>query len=731
MTDPICPPGTAFASEVNAVRLGEYDVDHAVRTLLAQLTDDEILWLLDGDLPLGKGMLGLVKRYNAVPVEAGRVDRLGIPGIRFADGPRGVVPGSSSAFPVAIARAATFDPDIERAVGDAIGAEARAQGANLFAGICINLAYAPGWGRSQESYGEDPILLGAMGAALTKGVNPWVMSCVKHYALNSMEEARFIVDVQVEEDVLHEVYLPHFRATVEAGVDSVMSAYNSVNGTWAGDNRHLLTEILRQDWGFSGFVMTDFIWGLRSPVESVAAGQDLEMPFRQQRAKSLPAALRSGRLARPDVERAATRLLRAQVELALRAQPEPGPEVVASLEHRELAREVARRGAVLLRNEVIDGLPMLPLQAETLGHVAVIGALADQINQGDVGSSRVHPPFSSTILEGLRERLGDRVVHFGSKDQAAAADAARAADVAVLVVGLSSVDEGESMIGADATAIQLMGGLAGLRPLAGTLARIFKMAGKKMGMGGDRQDLRLHPDDVALVQAVAAANPRTVVVVIGGGTVVVDPWDVEVAALLLAWYPGMEGGRAIADVLLGVAEPSGRLPLTIPHSREDLPIVDWNARSVRYDRWWGQRKLDRDGIKAAYPFGFGLGYTTFALTELEVGAVAEEHFPTHVTVTNTGNRAGRHVVQVYTSTVHNGLPIRELVGFRPVRLDPGQSQQVIIDCSTRPLQRWTADGFVLDARAVRIEAGSFSGDPHAQATELELPAWPVAADPAF
>ncbi len=179
-------------------------------------------------------MREMSERYNKVPFEAGRIDRLGIPGIRFTDGPRGVALGSSTAFPVAIARAASWDPDLERAVADVIGAEARAQGANLWAGICINLAYAPGWGRAQESYGEDPLLLGAMGAASVEGVNPWVMSCVKHFALNSMEEARFRVDVRVAEDVLREVYLPHFRTVVDAGVDCVMSAYNSVNGSWAG-----------------------------------------------------------------------------------------------------------------------------------------------------------------------------------------------------------------------------------------------------------------------------------------------------------------------------------------------------------------------------------------------------------------------------------------------------------------------------------------------------------------
>jgi beta-glucosidase len=224
-----------------------------------------------------------------------------------------------------------------------------------------------------------------MGAAAVDGVNPWLMSCVKHFALNSMEEARLRVDVRVADDVLREVYLPHFRTVVEAGADCVMSAYNSVNGSWAGENRHLLTDILRNDWGFTGFVMTDFIWGLRDPIGSVAAGQDLEMPFRQQRAATLAGALVDGRLQRSDVERAAARQISTQIRYALRARPAPEAGVVASAAHRRLAREVAARGAVLLRNRQVGGRGALPLAEKEISRLALVGPLADQVNQGDVG----------------------------------------------------------------------------------------------------------------------------------------------------------------------------------------------------------------------------------------------------------------------------------------------------------------------------------------------------------
>ena len=712
--DPICPPDTAFADAVGSIGSGAQSLDAAVANLIGQLTEHELLWLLDGDLTMRRGMAEMADRYNKVPFEGGRIDRLGIPGIRFTDGPRGVALGASTAFPVAVARAATWDPDVERTVAGAIGTEARAQGANIWAGICINLAYSPGWGRAQESYGEDPVLLGAMGAAATEGANPWVLSCVKHFALNSMEEARFRVDVRVAEDVLREVYLPHFRTAVEAGADCVMSAYNSVNGTWAGQNRHLLTEILRDEWGFDGFVMTDFIWGLRDPVGSVAAGQDLEMPFRQQRAAALPEALRDGSLKRADVERAAHRQLAAQIRLALRARPTPPVDVVASAAHRSLARDVACRGAVLLRNQVIGTAPALPLAEASLSRVALVGPLADARNQGDVGSSMVSPPSSVTILDGMRERLGSKLIHVGGTDTAAAVAAARGADAAVVVVGLSSVDEGESMIGVDTASTQLLGGIARFRPIAAALVWLAFRVAKLKKFGGDRRDLRLHAEDVALIGAVAKANPRTVVVVIGGGTIVLDPWDGEVAAALLAWYPGMEGGHAITDVLLGNAEPAGRLPMAIPHRQDDLPQVDWAANAVTYDRWWGQRKLDRDGVTAAYPLGFGLGYTTFSLSGLEIGPLDGEQFRVWVTIANTGDRAGRHVFQVYAiQPADTGRPVHLLVGFRSVHLEAGTDARIAVDCSVRPLLRWSGDGFTLEPVDITIRAGSFVGDPAA------------------
>lgn len=710
--------GTHFAGVVDAVRRGEKTSDVATAELLATLTDKELLWLLDGDKALLESVVdGARTRTNFLAVTAGRIDRVGIPGLRFTDGPRGVGIAPATSFPVAIARAATWDVDVERCVGAAIGAEARALGANFWGGLCINVAPFPGWGRAQESYGEDPFLLGEMGSAAIEGARPWVITSVKHFALNSMEEARFQIDVRVPEDVLHERYLPHFRRTVEAGVDSVMSAYNSVNGQWAGENRHLLTEILRDQWGFTGFVHTDWVWGLRHPVESVAAGQDVEMPFRQQRAHALPAALRSGELKRDDVLRACARILRTQIEFAGRARPTPPRSVVAGAEHRALAREVAHRATVLLRNESVDGTPLLPLDEQTLRRVAVLGRLADRPNLGDTGSSNVRPRNTVSVLQGLREQLGShRVVTTDPGD----------ADVAVVVVGLTPKDEGEALIALGPDTMQLFGGIMRRPRVAKIVSAVFNFSQRWWTFGGDRSDLRLHDEDVALIRAVAATNPRTVVIVIGGGTVVVDPWDRDVAALLMAWYPGMEGGRALADVLLGDAEPTGRMPVTIPRQQSQLPQVDWRARAVTYDRWWGQRKLDHDDVRAAYPLGFGLGYTTFTTTDLTLGPVHDESFEARVTVTNTGDRDGRHVVQVYAVRPVDGRPVRHLVGFSSIAVPTGASTSVTVQCSTRPLQRWTPDGFVLDDGDITVEAGAYSGDPDA----CRIPLGPLTSEPA-
>lgn len=715
--DPICPPDTEFAHAVDAVRSGASAETEAAR-LVGLLGDRELLGLLDGDVPLRKGMIGAATRYNAVPYVAGQVRRLGIPGIRFTDGPRGVLLGASTSFPVPVARAATWDPALEARIGEAIGKEARAQGANFFGGVCVNVAPSPGWGRSQESYGDEPVLVGAMGAGLVRGTRPWVISCVKHFALNSMEEARFVVDVHVDEATLHESYLPHFRQAIDAGADAVMTSYNAVDGQWAGQNEHLLQDVLRDELGFRGIVVTDFVWGLRDAVASVRAGQDVEMPFALQRARTLPKALADGDLDRAEVLRSAERIVRVQLELAVRTRPAPPATVVASPDHHALARQAAAQGTVLLRNALVDDVPVLPLDPSTTGTVLVAGSRAAEANLGDVGSSQVQPPTVVSPLDGLRERLGGAVVEpTGTTDPHDVAARAAQADAAVLVVGLDARDEGEAMVALDDEAMMVFGGPFRSRRFARGVAHMAEKAMSKAPQGGDRRDLHLHAEDVRLIRAVSAVQPRTVVVVIGGGTMMLDPWDQQAGAILLAWYPGMEGGRAIADVLVGDAEPGGRLPAPIPRAREDLPVLDWGTRGrLDYPRLFGQRLLDANEVQAAYPLGFGLGYARITVTG--AGLVGQGRM--QVDVANTAERPGRTVVQVY-ATQHQDerRPARVLAGFATVQVPAGASATLEVEFDLHPLGTWVDGQWQPFDGPVALEVGLCAGDP--DAVRIDVP----------
>ena len=600
-----------------------------------ELSDLELLHLVGGDGPALRGNLEMARRYNATPIVAGRLPSRGIEGIAFTDGPRGVVMGQSTAFPVPMARGAAFDPDLEERIGDAIGVEARTQGANFFGGVCINLLRHPAWGRAQETYGEDSHLLGEMGAALVRGTQRHVMACIKHYAGNSMENSRFWVDVKIDEADLRDLYLPHFKRCVDEGAASVMSAYNKVNGDWCGGHRHLLTEILKEDWGFDGFVISDFTLGVRgSGLACFEAGLDVEMPF-ALRVKGLGRHLRAGRLDRGRLRDAAARLLHQQDRQAERGEPERYvPEAIASPEHRALAREAAVAGTVLLQN---DGL--LPFDLERTTSIAVIGKLATIANTGDLGSSRVRPPEVVTLLDGMRaagERHGVTIEHHDGADPEAAAALAARCDAVVVAAGNTFRDEGE-WIGKD---------------------------------GGDRTRLTVRPVDEALVWRVARANARTAVVLYGGSAFVTEAWRSDVGAVLMAWYPGMEGGRALADILLGDEVPGGRLPCTWPTSADDLPPFKRFARKIVYGPLHGYRKVEADGSHPAFSFGFGLGYTTIEWGEPEVadGEV-------RVTLTNTGQRPGVEVVQLYRSEALGTEPraLRTLRGFTKARLAPGET----------------------------------------------------------
>ncbi|KAF7556697.1 hypothetical protein G7Z17_g1191 [Cylindrodendrum hubeiense] len=717
-----------FKQATQAIRGGESP--HIVaQILLSQLSKAERLHLLDGDDGFYPGIRKIIcDRYNREPFIHGAIPRLGIPGIRFTDGPRGVVMGASTAFPVSMARGATWDILLERRIGDAIGLEAKAQGANFFAGVCVNLPRHPAWGRIQETYGEDPLLLGEFGLALTQGVQRHIMACVKHFALNSMENARFRVDVQVETNVLHEVYLPHFRRIIEGGVASVMSSYNSVNGEWAGQSKLLLTDILRHNWNFDGFVISDFIFGLRDAALSLKNGLDIEAPFSQQRAIHLQAAIESGTLSWAAVDQACSNILTKELEFESRTESTvPDFSVVFSAKHRALAREVAGRSMVLLRNETVENEPILPLDAKKLLRVAIVGRLANVANTGDKGSSQVFAPHVVTPFEGLKDALPNTEVILEDTDSVEKArEIASHVDVVICIAGYDSRDEGEYVVPSpqnDPCILDLLP-----PPKSTEEAETFGMLqggsgdangseGLEVGAGGDRKSLRLRQRDVEIITAVAAANKKTVVSIIAAGAVIMEEWKEQVPALLIAWYAGSEGGYGLADVLLGRVDASGRLPFSIPKDEAHLPYFDINAHKIQYDRWLGQGLLDKLGVEASFPFGFGLSYTSFEFTDIRLGEFNplgdEENLMVWVGVKNTGPTKGRHIVQVYGRPGLDDFPTRMLLGFAPVDLDEGQATEVQICASTRPLQRWINGHFVLPHGEVVIEAAAFSGDPQA------------------
>jgi len=708
--------------EESAARVGAgADPHQEAQRLLQHMTLEEKLGCLDGDTPFWEGVIDAIQGgYFEHVYPAAVVPRLGIPGIHFSDGPRGVVVGHNTAFPVSSARGATFDPQLEERIGDAIGIELRDVGATFYGGVCINLLRHPGWGRAQETYGEDPHHVGEMGAALVRGVQRHALACVKHFACNSMENARFKVDVGVDERALHEVYLPHFRRVVAAGVASVMSAYNSLNGEWCGQNTTLLTTILREEWGFEGFVISDFQFGLRDAVLSVEAGLDIEMPYVQQRAQHLSQAVSTGALPPARVEQVVERILSTLLRFAFvfaARDKSPGSTRVA---HQALARETAQKSIVLLRNDE----DLLPLDAAQLRRVAVIGRLAALPNIGDGGSSNVHPPHVVTPLDGLRAALpGVEVMHVDGHDLSAAAQAAAESEVTIVVVGYTHLDEGEYI---DTKGVAGLFHLFPPMPDAGIGERLrdaVQGARDRGGFseGGDRRSIELAEGDEVLIETAARANPRTVVAIMGGSAVVIERWRRRVGAVLLLWYPGMEGGHAFADVLLGRVNPSGRLPFAIPADAAHLPEFDPDADTATYDLWHGQWKLDRDGHTAAFPFGFGLSYTTFAIADVAVSGAGSER-TVHATVHNSGARDGAMVVQVYggVQASRHERPLRRLLGFARVEVAAQASCRVEIPVSLQTLALRIDRGWIVEPGVYTITVANHAGDPAAQVVHVDL-----------
>lgn len=729
------------------------NLEESVQTLLQQLSSKEKLQLLDGDTSFWAGMadIALADASHHHPWPAGQLPRFGLGGLQFVDGPRGVVlVGGATTFPVPIARGASWNPELEERIGVAIAREARSFGANWLAAVCINLLRHPGWGRAQETYGEDPVHVGELGASCTRGIERHAISCIKHFALNSIDSSRFLVDVQVSTRVLHELYLPHFRDCVIAGAGSVMTAYNRVNGLWCSQNPELLNGILKRRWGFTGLVVTDFIFGLRDGVAGLLAGLDLEMPFRMILQGSFADSFTSGPISREAIQAriddAVRRQLRQQLRIPIGSYP---TALRGCAEHLALARDAARQGIVLLRNKPVANHCSAVLPLQHLSSLAVIGPLADAVNLGDRGSSDTRPPRGVVVtpLAGLRAARPELAIHHvDGRSRDDAASLAACCDTAVLVLGLDWRLEGEHIHPSDIAPILrqvpppdwLMASM--VWPLAqplwhrftALLAWITGHGSLRKGgnfAAGDRTELCLPESQVMLIRAVAAVNPRTVVVLMGGGAILTSDWDDLVPGLLMLWYPGEQGGHALADVLLGVVSPSGRLPFAIPRDMAHLPRFEPRATRVRYDLWHGYRRLQRHHHVAAYSFGFGLSYSHFLHSQLEVrllqpDASSWDAVELHLLVTNAGLMMAAEVVQVYLEPPGQLMerPRRCLVGFQRLELRPAERRQIHLRIPLRRLACFSErrDGFVLESGLHRLVAAQHADDP-GLSVDLDLP----------
>jgi len=662
------------------------------KKIISQMSLEEKIYLMSGRASIEENAEAFNhpsadNHYNVYPYPAGGNERLGVPEMLFSDGPRGVVMEKSTCFPVSMARGASFDSDLEREIGEAIGREIRAYGGNYFGGVCINLPYHPGWGRSQETYGEDDFHIGQMGIGLLTGVQTHnVIACIKHYAFNSMENGRFVVNVTADKRTEREIYLRHFEECIKAGAASVMSSYNKYQGTYNGMNKYLLTDVLKKEWDFDGFVSSDFMWGTRDTVRAANGGLDVEMCDTNFYGEKLVQAVKDGKVSEAVIDDAALRIVRTLLAFKKADDPQEYPrKLVASLPHIALAKKAAQKAMTLIKNEK-GALPFDKAKAKT---VAVLGVLGNTENVGDHGSSRVFSPYVVTPLAGVTKVLpGAEVIYYNGTDTEKAKKIAKEADIVIIVAGYNYSDEGEYIAASEE----------------------FNKA-----QGGDRKSLSLHKDEITLIKTVSPVNPNTAVVLIGGNMILIDEWKDAVPAILMAYYPGMEGGTVIAETLFGDNNPGGKLPFVIVKRESDLPHMDWDAEEITYGYYHGFQKLEKEGIEASVPYGFGLSYTTFdfsdALFEVKDGKVIAK-----VTVKNSGKVEGDEVVQFYVGFSKSKVdrPVKSLRGFKRITLSPAESKTVEIECPLEKLAWWDENHWEIEKMTYEGYIGSSSANKDLQ-----------------
>jgi beta-glucosidase len=701
--------------------------DDKVNDLLKKLTLEEKI-----------KMVHAVSSFNS-----GGVERLGIPELETSDGPHGVrfehgrgwtpqkgVDDAGTYLPTNNTLASTWNPALGYAYGAVLGSEANYRGKDIILGPGINIIRAPLNGRNFEYLSEDPFLVSKMVVGYIKGVqDQGVSACVKHYAANNQEIHRNDVDVDMSERALREIYLPGFKAAVqEGGVNSLMGSYNKFRGTWATENAYLMNDILKKEWGFNGLVMSD--WGsVHNTMNALRNGTDLEMGtdlvLAYQGTSQTSGSINKDKLSetiydrfflgnaaldavrkdpslQPLLDDKVRRILRVMYATDMLGGTKRKPGAYNSKEHQATALKVAEEGIVLLKNE--GGI--LPLK-KTVKSVAVIGANATRENAMGGGSAQVKAKYEITPLQGLTNALGSSAkITFApgykvARDQKAdakliaeAVAAAKSSEVAIIVGGwIHGFDYSKWDQNAyDAESV-------------------------------DKPDMHMPFGQDELVQAVLKANPNTVVVLLGGGPIDVSAWAGQARGIVEAWYPGMEGGNALAHILFGDVNPSGKLPLTFPVKLEDSPAhvlgeypsTPGNPLKQTYkdDIFVGYRYFDTYKVAPQFAFGHGLSYTTFKYDKLSV-TPGNQSATVKLTVTNTGKTAGAEVVQVYVHDEQAAVkrPEKELKGFDKVFLKPGESKTVTVSLDTNAFQYYdeAKKQWVLEPGKFDVLVGSSSRD---------------------
>jgi beta-glucosidase len=638
------------------------------------------------------------------------VGSAGIPVLTVTDGPHGVrlqadprdmLRGQpATCFPPAVATASTWDPGLLRRMGEALGDECRAMDVAVLLGPGINLKRSPLGGRNFEYFSEDPLLAGVLAAAWVNGLQSRnVGASLKHFAVNSQETDRMRVSADVDERTLREMYLSAFKRVVtQARPWTVMCAYNKINGVYASQHHWLLTEVLRDEWGYDGVVVSD--WGaVADRVAAVAAGLDLTMPGPDDAGDAeLAEAVAAGRLDPALLRRAAGRVGALAAKAAART---PGDYDEA--EHHALAREIAGRAVVLLKNDALpgDNRGLLPLAADGTGTVAVIGEFARTPRYQGGGSSQITPTRLDDALTEITAATEATVLFapgYLTGDSAAQESAAQ---------------DGETEAESDQDLLAEAVALAS----ASDVAIVF-VGSTHETEGADRDGIDLPAEHQRLITEVAQVNPRTVVVLSNGAVVATRPWDAAVPAVIEGWLLGQAGGGAVADVLFGRVNPSGRLAETIPLRLTDHPsYLDFPGEHghVRYGEglFVGYRGFDAREQEVAYPFGFGLSYTTFGYGQA-TATVTAGGIEVRVPVTNAGDRDGREVVQVYVSLPGSKVSraVRELKAFASVPVRAGETEDVVLTIDREDLAYWDTrlDRWVVEGGEYHCAVGASSRD---------------------